>query len=157
MRAPACPLVLPSGGWCELLPVLANFFLGIPTPLSAFLMIYICCVTDVCAGIALVYEEPEGAIMQARSKIGGEGVSTRSPRAPSCRWGKIRWRMGGMLIRGRSLTLAHWQGRKRDHRSSRLVNIGLVLNQYLFTGIMGALVCGRGEGEGLVLNQYRHG
>lgn len=30
-----------AGGWCELLPVLATFFFGMPTPLSSFMMIFI--------------------------------------------------------------------------------------------------------------------
>lgn len=91
------PYAHAAGCWCELIPVLANFIFGVPTPLSAFLMIYISCVTDVCAGIALIYESPEGAIMQ---------------------------------------------GKTRDHRSTTLVDIGLVLNQYLFTGTMSK--CGIG-------------
>jgi len=53
-----------AGSWSELLPVLATFFLGMPQPLSSFLMIIICCVTDVFAGVALTNELPERTIMQ---------------------------------------------------------------------------------------------
>ena len=52
-----------AGSWSEALPVLACFFVGMPQPLSSFLMIVICCITDVAAGIALMYEKPEGNLM----------------------------------------------------------------------------------------------
>ena len=52
-----------AGCWSELLPVLATFFLGMPQPLSSFLMIIISCVTDVAAGVALTNELPERNIM----------------------------------------------------------------------------------------------
>lgn len=52
-----------AGCWSELIPVLATFFLGIPQPLSSFLMIIISCSTDVLAGIALTNEAPEKSIM----------------------------------------------------------------------------------------------
>ena len=42
-----------AGCWSELIPVLATFFLGMPQPLSSFLMIIISTVTDVYAGVAL--------------------------------------------------------------------------------------------------------
>ena len=53
-----------GGGWSELLPVLATFFLGMPQPLSSFLMIIVSCLTDVYAGIALMNEPPEGDILK---------------------------------------------------------------------------------------------
>lgn len=53
-----------AGSWAEVLPVLATFFLGMPQPLSSFLMIIICCFTDVYAGVALTNEPPEDEIMQ---------------------------------------------------------------------------------------------
>jgi len=53
-----------AGCWGELLPVLATFFLGLPQPLSSFLMILISCMTDVYAGIALMNEPPETDIMR---------------------------------------------------------------------------------------------
>jgi magnesium-transporting ATPase (P-type) len=53
-----------AGCWSELLPVLATFFLGMPQPLSSFLMIIISCVTDAFAGVALTNEPPESGIMQ---------------------------------------------------------------------------------------------
>ena len=43
-----------AGCWAELLPVLATFFLGLPQPLSSFLMIMISCFSDVYAGCALM-------------------------------------------------------------------------------------------------------
>jgi len=53
-----------AGCWAEVLPVLATFFLGMPQPLSSFLMIIICCFTDVYAGVALTNEPAEDEIMQ---------------------------------------------------------------------------------------------
>ena len=52
-----------AGCWSELIPVLATFFLGMPQPLSSFLMIIISCITDVAAGVALTNEIPEKTIM----------------------------------------------------------------------------------------------
>ena len=51
-------------------------------------MIYISCVTDVCAGIALIYEAPEGAIMQVgKGPVGAWGGKNMKVdlTAPSCR------------------------------------------------------------------------
>jgi len=53
-----------AGCWGEVLPVLATFFLGMPQPLSSFLMIIISCVSDVFAGIALTRDAPEAGIMR---------------------------------------------------------------------------------------------
>lgn len=52
-----------AGCWSELIPVLATFFVGMPQPLSSFLMIIISCMTDVYAGVALTRETSEFAIM----------------------------------------------------------------------------------------------
>ena len=52
-----------AGCYSELLPVLATFFFGMPQPLSSFLMIIISCVTDAAAGIALMHETAEQALM----------------------------------------------------------------------------------------------
>ena len=52
-----------AGCWCELIPVLATFFLGMTQPLSSFLMIIISCVTDASTGIALMCEPPETDIL----------------------------------------------------------------------------------------------
>jgi sodium/potassium-transporting ATPase subunit alpha len=46
-----------------LIPVLATFFFGMPTPLTSFLDIIICCFTDVFADIALCAEPAEGLVM----------------------------------------------------------------------------------------------
>ena len=51
------------GCWAELLPVLATFFLGLPQPLSSFAMILVSCISDVYAGVALMNEPPEHAIL----------------------------------------------------------------------------------------------
>lgn len=53
-----------AGSWAEVLPVLATFFIGMPQPLSSFLMIMICCLSDVYGGVALMNEPAEGVIMR---------------------------------------------------------------------------------------------
>ncbi len=55
--------LLPAGSWSELIPVVANIFLGAPLALSPFLMIIICVFTDVFSSLALVHEHPEADIM----------------------------------------------------------------------------------------------
>lgn len=62
--------LLPAGSWSELIPVLVNVFLGVPLPLSTFLMISICVLTDMLPSIALMYEKAE------------KDVLTRPPRNP---------------------------------------------------------------------------
>jgi len=57
--------LLPAGSWSEMLPVMTNVFLGMPLALSSFLMIVICCCTDVGPSLAMVYEKPESSIMRA--------------------------------------------------------------------------------------------
>jgi sodium/potassium-transporting ATPase subunit alpha len=56
--------LLPAGSWSEMLPVMTNVFLGMPLALSSFLMIVICCCTDVGPSLAMVYEKPESSIMR---------------------------------------------------------------------------------------------
>jgi sodium/potassium-transporting ATPase subunit alpha len=60
--------LLPAGSFSEMLPVIANVFLGIPLPLSSFLMIVICMCTDMFGSLALIYEEPEADIMDQRPR-----------------------------------------------------------------------------------------
>eukprot|EP01125_Pyxidicula_operculata_P009620 TRINITY_DN315_c0_g1_i2.p1 TRINITY_DN315_c0_g1~~TRINITY_DN315_c0_g1_i2.p1 ORF type:complete len:952 (+),score=188.38 TRINITY_DN315_c0_g1_i2:3200-6055(+) len=55
--------LFPAGSFSEILPVLGNVFLGLPSPLSAFLMIYICCITDVLPSLALINENGESNLM----------------------------------------------------------------------------------------------
>ncbi|CAG8639542.1 12195_t:CDS:2 [Racocetra persica] len=83
--------LLPAGSWSELLPVLVNVFLGVPLPLSTFLMISICVLTDMLPSIALMYEKAE------------KDVLTRPPRNP---------------------------------KKSRLVDWKLLVQAYLFLGMM---------------------
>ncbi|CAG8490503.1 20749_t:CDS:2 [Cetraspora pellucida] len=83
--------LLPAGSWSELIPVLVNVFLGVPLPLSTFLMISICVLTDMLPSIALMYEKAE------------KDVLTRPPRNP---------------------------------KKSRLVDWKLLVQAYLFIGIM---------------------
>jgi sodium/potassium-transporting ATPase subunit alpha len=55
--------LLPAGTFAEILPVLMNLFLGLPLPLSTFLMIYICVITDVAPCLSLVFEKNESDVM----------------------------------------------------------------------------------------------
>lgn len=57
--------LMSAGSWAEVLPVFATFFIGMPQPLSAFMMIIICAFTDVCGGVALMYEAPPESIMSS--------------------------------------------------------------------------------------------
>lgn len=58
-----CVYLLPAGSWSEMTPIMANVFLGVPLPLSTFLMIIICMFTDVFPSLALVYEKAESDLM----------------------------------------------------------------------------------------------
>jgi sodium/potassium-transporting ATPase subunit alpha len=72
--------LLPAGSWSELLPILANILFGIPLPLSAFLMIYICVITgmsfpavvptilDVGPSLSLIFEKPEADLMSRKPR-----------------------------------------------------------------------------------------
>lgn len=51
--------LLPAGSWSEIWPVLVNAFAGTPLPLSSFLMIMICCFTDLFPCLALIMEHEE--------------------------------------------------------------------------------------------------
>ncbi|KFZ18284.1 hypothetical protein V501_01300, partial [Pseudogymnoascus sp. VKM F-4519 (FW-2642)] len=51
--------LLPAGSWSEIWPVLLNVFVGVPLPLSSFLMIIICVFTDVFSSMALIMEQEE--------------------------------------------------------------------------------------------------
>ncbi|ORZ41564.1 hypothetical protein BCR44DRAFT_1423068 [Catenaria anguillulae PL171] len=58
-----CLYLLPAGSFSELTPVLVNLFLGVPLPLSGFLMIVICVLTDLFVSLALMYEEAESDLL----------------------------------------------------------------------------------------------
>ena len=60
--------LMPAGTFAEVLPVLFNLFLGLPLPLSTFLMIYICVITDVAPCIAIVFEKSESDVMQQKPR-----------------------------------------------------------------------------------------
>eukprot|EP00299_Pterocystis_sp_00344_P019842 c9810_g1_i1.p1 GENE.c9810_g1_i1~~c9810_g1_i1.p1 ORF type:complete len:740 (-),score=176.80 c9810_g1_i1:131-2125(-) len=60
--------LLPAGSFSEMIPVIVNVFLGMPLPLSSFLMIVICMCTDMLGSIALIYEAPEADIMHRRPR-----------------------------------------------------------------------------------------
>ncbi|BGP31880.1 hypothetical protein JCM10296v2_003658 [Rhodotorula toruloides] len=51
--------LLPAGSYSEDWPVIFNVFFGCPLPLSSFLMIIICCFTDLFCCLMLVFEKPE--------------------------------------------------------------------------------------------------
>jgi sodium/potassium-transporting ATPase subunit alpha len=51
--------LLPAGSWSEIWPVIMNVFFGVPLPLSPFLMIIICCFTDLFCSLSLIMEKEE--------------------------------------------------------------------------------------------------
>ncbi|WEW58039.1 magnesium-transporting ATPase [Emydomyces testavorans] len=51
--------LLPAGSWSEIWPVLLNQFIGVPLPLSSFLMIIICVFTDLFLSMSLIMEKEE--------------------------------------------------------------------------------------------------
>ncbi|KAG6888713.1 hypothetical protein C0992_007722 [Termitomyces sp. T32_za158] len=51
--------LLPSGSWSEAWPVILNVYLGVPLPLSPFLMAIICCFTDLAPCLSLIMEKEE--------------------------------------------------------------------------------------------------
>ncbi len=51
--------LLPAGSWSEDWPVILSVFLGVPLPLSSFLMIIICCFTDLGCCLTLIMETEE--------------------------------------------------------------------------------------------------
>jgi sodium/potassium-transporting ATPase subunit alpha len=59
-----CLYLLPAGSWSELMPFLANIWLGVPLALTSFLAIAFCVFNDVCNALALVNEPAEKNIME---------------------------------------------------------------------------------------------
>ncbi|KAG5638701.1 hypothetical protein H0H81_010926 [Sphagnurus paluster] len=51
--------LLSAGSWSEIWPVIMNVFFGVPLPLTSFLMIIICCFTDLAPCLALITEKEE--------------------------------------------------------------------------------------------------
>ena len=66
--------LMPAGTFAEVLPVLANLFLGLPLPLSTFLMIFICVITDVAPCLSLVFEKSESDVMQQKPRSPKENL-----------------------------------------------------------------------------------
>lgn len=60
--------VLPAGSWSEIWPVLINAFAGTPLPLSSFLMIIICCFTDLFPCLALIMEQEEFDLLSMKPR-----------------------------------------------------------------------------------------
>ncbi|CEP09916.1 hypothetical protein [Parasitella parasitica] len=60
--------LLPAGSWSEIWPVLVNAFCGTPLPLSSFLMIMICCFTDLFPCLALIMEQQEFDLLSMKPR-----------------------------------------------------------------------------------------
>ncbi|KAI8636494.1 hypothetical protein BD408DRAFT_448383 [Parasitella parasitica] len=60
--------LLPAGSWSEIWPVLVNAFCGTPLPLSSFLMITICCFTDLFPCLALIMEQEEFDLLSMKPR-----------------------------------------------------------------------------------------
>lgn len=60
--------LLPAGSWSEIWPVLINAFFGTPLPLSSFLMIIICCFTDLFPCLALIMEQEEYDLLSQKPR-----------------------------------------------------------------------------------------
>lgn len=60
--------LLPAGSWSEIWPVLVNAFAGTPLPLSSFLMIIICCFTDLFPCLALIMEREEFDLLSQKPR-----------------------------------------------------------------------------------------
>ncbi|KAK9711850.1 hypothetical protein K7432_007537 [Basidiobolus ranarum] len=60
--------MLPAGSFAEMIPVLTNMFFGLPLPLSPFLMLVICVLTDVPPAIGLVLEKPERDLLKRKPR-----------------------------------------------------------------------------------------
>ena len=56
--------LLPAGSWSEIWPVLMNVFIGVPLPLSSFLMIIICVFTDLFLSLSLIMEKEEFDLLE---------------------------------------------------------------------------------------------
>lgn len=60
--------LFPAGSFSEIWPVVFCVFLGLPQPLSTFLMLYICVITDVAPCISLVFQKGERDLMKRRPR-----------------------------------------------------------------------------------------
>ncbi|KAJ3033018.1 hypothetical protein HDV00_006847 [Rhizophlyctis rosea] len=60
--------LLPAGSWSEIWPVLLNVFLGVPLPLSSFLMIMICVFTDLFLCLSLIMEQEEFDLLSLKPR-----------------------------------------------------------------------------------------
>jgi sodium/potassium-transporting ATPase subunit alpha len=63
-----CLYLIPAGTFSELIPVLLNIYIGVPLPLSGFLMIFICVITDIGPALSLMYEQPESDLMRRKPR-----------------------------------------------------------------------------------------
>jgi sodium/potassium-transporting ATPase subunit alpha len=63
--------LMPAGSFSEIWPVVFNVFLGLPQPLSTFLMLFICVITDVAPCISLVFQRGEQKMMQRKPRSKG--------------------------------------------------------------------------------------
>jgi sodium/potassium-transporting ATPase subunit alpha len=57
-----------AGCWGELLPVLATFFLGMPTPLNSLMMVIVSATNDSFAGMALITEPAQKSLMNEKPR-----------------------------------------------------------------------------------------
>jgi len=60
--------LMPAGSFSEIWPVVFNVFFGLPQPLSTFLMLYICVITDVAPCISLVFQKGESNMMKRKPR-----------------------------------------------------------------------------------------
>ncbi|KAL7750759.1 hypothetical protein RI367_003716 [Sorochytrium milnesiophthora] len=74
-----CLYLLPAGSFSELIPVLTCLFLGVPQPLTGFLMIIICVFTDLFPSLAIMYEESEGNLLSRPPRRPGVDNMVNAP------------------------------------------------------------------------------
>jgi sodium/potassium-transporting ATPase subunit alpha len=60
--------LLPAGSFSEIWPVIVNVFLGVPLPLSSFLMIIICVFTDLVQCLCLIMEKEEFDLLSLKPR-----------------------------------------------------------------------------------------
>ncbi len=64
--------LLPAGSFSEVVPIVLNIYFGVPIPLSAFLMICICVVTDMGPSLCMMLEKSEGDLLLKPPRIIGQ-------------------------------------------------------------------------------------
>jgi sodium/potassium-transporting ATPase subunit alpha len=128
--------LLPAGSYSEDWPVILNVFFGCPLPLSSFLMIIICCFTDLFCCLTLIFEKEEFDLLSepprdpknahlVNGRIYGQSylfIGTMEAICAHAMFFYYMYKRAGIPVSGMFFAFAHYSDGYYGHTQAELTN-----------------------------------